>query len=160
MFYSHKLPDGKTVGISHVNEIIFSSSVVDSLSDDELIKLVRWLSECAETIEGIDFKYLDSCTTIEEAVEAAELYHQHQETLRAKRRLSKNRRTEFQKVRNDLALALIERDGYICQECDSQSELTIDHIMPISKGGSDDLSNLRFLCRRCNSSKSDKVTQS
>ena len=33
----------------------------------------------------------------------------------------------------------------------------LDHIVPISRGGSDDLSNLQVLCRRCNSSKKDRI---
>lgn len=74
----------------------------------------------------------------------------------AKKHHTKRRRTEFQEQRDRLALALIERDGYTCAECGAFENLTIDHIMPISKGGSDDLDNLRFLCRGCNSKKGDR----
>ncbi len=35
-------------------------------------------------------------------------------------------------------------------------DLTIDHIAPLSKGGTDDLDNLRFLCRSHNSKKGDR----
>lgn len=33
--------------------------------------------------------------------------------------------------------------------------LTMDHIMPVSRGGKTELENLQPLCRRCNSSKGD-----
>lgn len=69
---------------------------------------------------------------------------------------SKQRRREFQRDRSQIALALIERDGYKCQLCDSVEDITIDHIVALSKGGTDDLNNLRFLCRKHNSSKNDK----
>lgn len=52
---------------------------------------------------------------------------------------------------------LLERDGHRCQECAATNDLTIDHIMPITKGGTDELDNLRILCRPCNSRKKDRV---
>jgi RNase P/RNase MRP subunit POP5 len=66
----------------------------------------------------------------------------------------KARRYEFAKVRNDLVLALIHRgDEYVCYrpDCGVIDDLTIDHIKPLSHGGGDDISNLRFACRKHNS---------
>ncbi len=76
---------------------------------------------------------------------------------RKKGKLSKRRRSQFASKRDALALALIERDGYCCQECGKSEDLTIDHIVPLSKGGIDDLDNLRWLCRKCNSRKGARV---
>lgn len=52
-------------------------------------------------------------------------------------------------------LALANRDGLGCVICKSTNpaELTVDHIKPRSKGGTNELSNLRLLCRSCNSRK-------
>ena len=41
-----------------------------------------------------------------------------------------------------------------CAYCESTEYLTIDHIVPQSKGGSDFLTNVLCCCRRCNNSKS------
>ena len=71
----------------------------------------------------------------------------------------KRRRHYFQQVRQERILALIERDGLACAECGTVEKLTVDHIIPISKGGTDDLDNLRLLCRSCNSSKGDKIDE-
>ena len=44
-----------------------------------------------------------------------------------------------------------------CRNCGSILALTIDHIIPMSKGGRDDLSNLQCLCKSCNSSKGNRL---
>ncbi len=44
-----------------------------------------------------------------------------------------------------------------CLCCGRVSELTIDHVLPISKGGSNAPSNVQPLCRPCNSSKGVRV---
>ncbi len=49
-----------------------------------------------------------------------------------------------------------ERDGYQCVYCQCPDDLTIDHILAISKGGTNDPSNLQTLCRACNSRKGDR----
>lgn len=50
---------------------------------------------------------------------------------------------------------LIPREG-ACLICGSCSNLTIDHIIPLSKGGTNELDNLQILCRSCNSKKGAK----
>lgn len=42
-----------------------------------------------------------------------------------------------------------------CLRCGSVNKLTIDHIIPITKGGVNKLSNLQALCKSCNSIKSN-----
>lgn len=54
-------------------------------------------------------------------------------------------------------LRIYERDGFRCLHCSTTEDLTIDHIVPRRRGGTNDESNLQTLCRRCNSSKGAKV---
>jgi len=44
-----------------------------------------------------------------------------------------------------------------CQICGSTGSLSMDHMHPKSKGGTDDLSNLWTLCSSCNSFKRDRL---
>jgi hypothetical protein len=50
---------------------------------------------------------------------------------------------------------VLRRDGFLCLKCGSADNLTIDHITPISLGGSNDYNNLQTLCSKCNSKKSN-----
>lgn len=49
-----------------------------------------------------------------------------------------------------IRLAVFARDGAACLLCNSQKRLSLDHIVPYSKGGPDTIENLRVLCLRCN----------
>jgi 5-methylcytosine-specific restriction protein A len=51
-----------------------------------------------------------------------------------------------------LAADAIHRHPY-CTICDSTVDLTADHIVPLSQGGTNTMSNIRVLCRSCNSRK-------
>lgn len=51
-------------------------------------------------------------------------------------------------------------DGRIpCMECGTFKDLTVDHIRPLSRGGTNDPSNLQVLCRRCNAKKGSAETR-
>lgn len=63
------------------------------------------------------------------------------------------RRESALKSTHRLRSRVIERDGRRCQLCGSTDDLCIDHIVPVSKGGGDELDNLQVLCRSCNSRK-------
>jgi hypothetical protein len=56
-----------------------------------------------------------------------------------------------------LSKDLMERDAYRYQQCSSSKELTIDHIDPVPRGGANHPSNLRVLCKSCNSRKGSQL---
>jgi 5-methylcytosine-specific restriction endonuclease McrA len=45
------------------------------------------------------------------------------------------------------------RDGHKCVYCGSSENLTVDHVRPKSKGGTDTADNLVTACRPCNQAK-------
>ena len=54
---------------------------------------------------------------------------------------------------------VFKRDAFTCQYCEQKSPdvlLVIDHLEPVSKGGTNDILNLITSCRDCNAGKSDR----
>ena len=52
---------------------------------------------------------------------------------------------------------VFRRDGFSCVYCASSVDLELDHVIPQSRGGSDDPENLVTCCRSCNASKGNKT---
>lgn len=53
---------------------------------------------------------------------------------------------------------IFDRDNYTCTYCgDRGGRLECDHIVPVSRGGSNDVENLTTACFDCNRSKRDKL---
>jgi hypothetical protein len=62
-------------------------------------------------------------------------------------------------IRKSVRFEVFKRDSFTCQYCGAKSPdvvLEVDHITPVSDGGTNDLLNLVTACRSCNSGKSDR----
>jgi 5-methylcytosine-specific restriction endonuclease McrA len=53
--------------------------------------------------------------------------------------------------------AVFARDDWTCQYCGSRQQLTVDHVIPRSKGGSSDWTNIVAACAPCNRRKGDSL---
>ncbi|MHA6247698.1 HNH endonuclease [Pontibacter sp. CAU 1760] len=54
---------------------------------------------------------------------------------------------------------VMRRDSYSCQYCGAAKNLTLDHLMPRSRGGATAWQNLVTACSRCNSRKGDRTPE-
>ncbi len=52
--------------------------------------------------------------------------------------------------------AVFARDRHRCQYCGSERHLTVDHVVPRSRGGTDSWDNLVTSCAPCNRKKADR----
>ena len=63
----------------------------------------------------------------------------------------------YGKVWEMVRAVALKRDGHMCVQCAANGQYReakeVDHIVPKSQGGSDDLDNLQSLCKKCHDKK-------
>ena len=82
------------------------------------------------------------------ALAAQQLFKNRQKTPKGRARSS---------VDSTLRQQVFDRDGHRCRYCGQSGQLTVDHIVPVSRGGTNALSNLQTLCFACNNAKSNRM---
>jgi 5-methylcytosine-specific restriction endonuclease McrA len=70
---------------------------------------------------------------------------------------SEGQDTTREPIPPDTQVFVWNRDGGRCVRCGSQANLEFDHIIPLSKGGSNTARNLQLLCQDCNRTKAGNV---
>lgn len=74
-----------------------------------------------------------------------------------------SRERERSLMSDSLRYDVLKHDKFKCTICGRSAEdgvkLHVDHIIPVSKGGKTEMSNLRTLCDQCNAGKSDKYDE-
>jgi hypothetical protein len=85
------------------------------------------------------------------------------DTIEALEKLLKSSRSASENKSIALRFKILSRDKFSCKYCgrspktDDSVVLHIDHILPLSKGGTWDESNLLTACRECNIGKNDAI---
>lgn len=64
---------------------------------------------------------------------------------------------EREPISDEVKLFVWQRDSGKCVKCGSKERLEFDHIIPLSKGGSNTERNIQLLCEKCNREKSDNI---
>lgn len=140
--------------------------IIDHYRDELMDRLGVKIPDCNIEYTQYIFEYVSpggnssQRTVIEfnlETVDAVSAY--------LSRKLTGKQRKKTQRalMTNALRKRIKERDNYTCQICGASAHehdlllLEIDHIIPISKGGTTKPSNLQTLCWRCNRLKSDRI---
>ena len=70
--------------------------------------------------------------------------------------IENKRASQKEPIAPEVRWAVWERDNFTCQYCGVRRDLSVDHIVPESKGGGIEMANLQTLCSKCNSRKGDK----
>lgn len=87
--------------------------------------------------------------------------NERREFERLKHRFSEAEKTEKDKKRQpipeEVRIAVWRRDEGKCVKCGSRENLEYDHIIPLSKDGSNTVRNIELLCEKCNKEKMDNI---
>ncbi len=54
---------------------------------------------------------------------------------------------------------IFKRDAHTCLYCGGKQDLTLDHVLPKSRGGATNWANLATACKKCNSIKGNKTPE-
>lgn len=81
------------------------------------------------------------------------------ESLKRKFKSSEIAEESFHRIRipEQVRIEVWHRDVGKCARCGSRENLEYDHIIPVSKGGSNTTRNIELLCEKCNRSKGTKI---
>jgi len=61
-----------------------------------------------------------------------------------------------QNIPQSFRMAVFERDNFTCKHCGSRNNLSVDHIIPESRGGQLTMENAQTLCKTCNCRKGNR----
>lgn len=61
------------------------------------------------------------------------------------------------RIPEEVRIAVWQRDQGQCARCHSRDRLEYDHIVPVSKGGSNTVRNVELLCEKCNREKGSQI---
>jgi hypothetical protein len=92
---------------------------------------------------------------LEEADKERKLF----EKLKMKHDSESSREIKYERLRipEEVRIAVWRRDQGKCARCGSREHLEYDHILPVSKGGSNTVRNIELLCEKCNREKGAQV---
>lgn len=89
---------------------------------------------------------------IDRSVNRSKAYREYINSYEYRKRIAKQY-TSNRKIR----ATVFDRDGKVCKHCGGTTSLSLDHIVPVSRGGGNTLENIQVLCKPCNSKKGNKI---
>lgn len=131
------LPDLETVAFELHTDEAEAQYILEELEQQKMV----------ECING-DWVITDG---FEDCLKQADAKRRHtrKNSLAAARQKGTHTRDEWESLK--------EFFGNTCLKCGSAQDIQKDHVIPISRGGSDSIENLQPLCGFCNASKRDAI---
>lgn len=165
-----------------VRTVYSGSGYSDGLAiADSFYRIYKSLSESSPKAETIKYKLNSMNRTLSDNRYRMEDYQilrcetyisrvrrlyeeKEKERIESEKALPEYRRFVAQQRRlmtDSLRYDVMQRDNFRCRLCgvsaDDGARLHVDHIIPVSRGGKTEMSNLRTLCERCNMGKGAKI---
>lgn len=132
-----------------IEEVVFSKDIGDSMK-----KLILTELHSYEEVEATEL--LETAQT--EAKKAKLREVKTKITQKAQELYPRNNINEVrQPIPDEVKIFVWQRDSGKCVKCGGRENLEYDHIIPVSKGGSNTERNIQLLCEKCNRSKKDNI---
>ena len=120
----------------------------------EPLNITSWRRAFILLIKG-KAEYIERLDQIEDYIQVGEYY------------IPKTIKLTYEKAIPELELPfsrenIFIRDGFTCQYCGEEfhyDELTLDHVLPKSRGGETSWENIVACCKNCNQKKSDRMPE-
>lgn len=142
---------------NHERELATAKKIRERRKDEMAIYLQKYRAEHKEKAKEYGKRYRQE--NKEKILEMNRRYSaNNRDKLRVQGQLSyAKRKANGGNFTTDEWLDLCSSFGNVCVGCGTDERLTIDHIIPITQGGSSGIENLQPLCKPCNSSKGSRV---
>lgn len=150
---------------------IFLSDKINLLDDYANFIYLKWektetnpfaydYEKCNKYEESISnlrrFKIVDQYELAEQRDKLKCFRQNYQRFLESKNQQPRIKACQFTS-KKEIRIAVFELHGKRCLCCGSETNITIDHVVPVKKGGINELSNMQPLCKSCNSRKSTSI---
>lgn len=128
-----------------LSRVLYHNRDLRSCGDSEWLKLYEWRDELLRRGDITILPLAENCYGGTHLV------------------LTIQNRSRFYRWRNRLQIPrwirkkVYARDGHQCVKCGATEPLTLDHIIPWSRGGEDTVENLQTMCQSCNSRKGNRL---
>ena len=149
------------------NEIVQSQEIPVELTKDDHSFCIwevdeKWLNHeiwlYRETLYGIKGGYSEAQKKLL-ICEQSDKERQKFERLAAKfsKEQAEHVKHERARILENVRIEVWRRDQGKCSGCGSRVNLEYDHIVPVSRGGSNTARNVELLCEACNRSRGDRI---
>lgn len=123
---------------------------------EDFLPYDTWLYQ--DTLYGIKGSFTNRQKTLM-ILEEADKERQKFERLESKFSSEQLQRVKYERERipESVRVEVWRRDQGKCAQCGSRERLEYDHIVPVSRGGSNTARNVELLCEACNRAKGNRI---
>lgn len=134
-----KLQYEREIGIGTNKDILRKYLISESIIISKQDEFIEWASRASYNLFGFGYTAADYMVFLWQN--------------KGKKRLNETNYRQWKSI----SKIIFARDNYTCTYCFKVGgALECDHVVPFSKGGSNDIENLTTACMRCNRQKKDK----
>lgn len=132
-----------------IEEVVFSENIGDSMKKSILTILHNYGEVEAMELLGMARMEVKKAKLREVKIKIT----QKAQELYPRNNTNKGR----QPISDGVKIFVWQRDGGKCVKCGGHEKLEYDHVIPVSKGGSNTERNIQLLCEKCNRAKSNNI---